>query len=230
MANVRRGGSASVFFFEGNLPSLQSETFEAALTAHRFRTIESAASEEISIGWVSPNDPSGDSFPREDHDLETAIWLQIRVDKKKLPMRWVAIHRAAAERAAGRKLNGKERKALKEDLQETLLPRILPAVQILDVLVDPKGKRALLFSTSKGMREEFAKLWRLTFAANELVPASAFEWARQGKLTAAQRTYLDEVSPVTWPRLEPRRQPAVEHRGETSEAIETVATTEEIDA
>ncbi len=225
MATIRRGGSASVFFFEGDLPSLHSDALGAALTAHRFRTIVDAASEEISIGWVSPEDPSGESFPREDHDLETGIWLQVRVDKKKLPMRWVAIHRAAAERAAGRRLNGKERKTLKEDLAETLLPRVLPTVQIIDVLVDPKGKRVLLFSTSQGMRDEFSKLWRLTFAANELVPASAFEWARRGSLTAAQRTSLDEVAPVNWPRQEPRRAPA-RHDAEDADVAEAGAEVE----
>ena len=65
MANLRRGGSASLFFIEGDLPSLQAPDFGAALERQRFRSIETAASEEVSIGWVTCNDPSGESFVRE---------------------------------------------------------------------------------------------------------------------------------------------------------------------
>lgn len=208
MASLRRGGSASLFFVEGDLPSLQSEAFGAALATQRFRTIETAASEDTSIGWVCADDPSGESFPAEQIDLDRAVWLQVRIDKKKLPMRWVAIYRAAAERAAGRKLNGKERKALKEDLAETLLPRILPAVQILDVLVDRKAKRMILFSTSKTAREEFASLVHKTFVGVQVRAADPLQWALRSRITPEQRRYLEEVAPVNWPSQRPVR-PAI---------------------
>jgi recombination associated protein RdgC len=204
MANLRRGGSASLFFIEGDLPSLQSPAFVAGLERQRFRSIENAASEEMSAGWVTCNDPSGETFSREDIDLDRCLWLQVRVDKKKLPLRWVAIYRAAAERAAGRKLSAKERKALKEDLAEQLLPRVLPAVQLLDVLIDHKQGRVLLFSTSKGARDEFTSLFRKTFAGVELRPADAFAWALRGKITPDARRYLEEVAPVQWPAPERR--------------------------
>ncbi|MEZ5964357.1 MAG: recombination-associated protein RdgC [Planctomycetota bacterium] len=199
VGNLRRGGSASLYFVDGDLPSLHSDGFVAALSNQRFRSIEAAASEEISIGWICADDPSGESFPIEHLDLERAVWLQVRIDKKKLPARWVAIYRSAAERAAGRKLNGKERKALKDDLMEKLLPRVLPTVQIVDVLFDHKSKRVLLFSTSKSARDEFASLFLKTFAGARLKPASAFEWALHCRITADQRRYLEEVAPVKWP-------------------------------
>lgn len=211
MSNLRRGGSASLFFVDGDLPPLHGAGFTAGLSGQRFRSIETAASEEISIGWISAEDPSGESFEVEHLDLERAAWLQVRIDKKKLPARWVAIYRSAAERAAGRKLNGKERKALKEDLMEKLLPRVLPSVQIIDVLVDHKAKRVLLFSTSKAARDEFVSLFAKTFVGVQLKPASAFEWAVHAKISAEQRRYLEEAAPVKWPsesRSEPRHAPA----------------------
>lgn len=222
MAVLRRGGSASYFFIDGDIPGAQSEALSAALAAQRFRTIELAASEEVSFGWVTANDPSGESFELEDLDLDRAIWLQIRFDKKKLPQRWVAIYRAAAERAAGRKLNGKERKALKEDLVEKLLPRVLPSVQMVDVLVDPKMKRAILFSTSKGAREEFVALWKRTFAGTDLLPADPTQWALHCKLTPEQRRYLEEASPVKWPKQQraPREAEAADDDRDESYAAE----------
>lgn len=212
MAVLRRGGSASLFFIDGDIPSAQAPALSAALAEQRFRTIELAASEEVSFGWVTANDPSGESFELEDLDLDRAIWLQIRFDKKKLPQRWVAIYRAAAERAAGRKLNAKERKTLKEDLAEKLLPRVLPSVQIVDVLVEPKAKRAILFSTSKGAREEFVALWKRTFTGTDLLPADPFQWALHCKLAPEQRRYLEEAAPVKWPKQQraPREGDATE--------------------
>lgn len=209
MTNLRRGGSVSLFFVEGELPGLQGAGFADALASQRFRTIEAAASEEMSVGWVCAPDPSGDSFPVDEIDLDRAVWLQVRIDKKKLPQRWVSIYRAAAERAAGRKLTGKERKALKDDLAEQLLPRVLPAVQIIDVLLDPKAKRVLLFSTSKAVRDEFVSLVHKTFVGVRLAPASALEWALRSKLAPEQRRYLEEVAPVNWPKQASARQPSV---------------------
>jgi len=221
VASLRRGGSASAFFLGGDLPDPQSEAFLAALERQRFRTIEDAASEETSVGWVCADDPSGESFPRETIDLDAAIWLQVRIDKKKLPARWVAIYRAAAERAAGRRLTGKERKALKEDLADKLLPRVLPSVSIVDVLLDPAHRRVLLFSTSKATRDEFGTLFRRTFPGVELLPGDAFHWATRTRITAEQRRYLDEVAPVKWP---------TQRRTEHAPPAETARDAIEVDA
>jgi hypothetical protein len=124
----------------------------------------------------------------------------MRVDRKKLPLRWVAIYRAAAEQAAGRRLNGKERKALRDELGDKLLPRILPAVQIVDVLLDRPSRRALLCSTSRAMREQFVTLFQRTFTGVSLLSANPFEWARRSALSLDQRRYLEGVAPVAWPR------------------------------
>lgn len=201
-ASLRRGGSASVYFIDGSLPSLHDGALSAALLKQRFRSIEDAASEEESVGWVSPADPSGDSFVVSEIELEgeAGLWLQMRIDRKRLPQRWVGIRRIAAEREAGRRLSGKERKELKEALADELLPRILPTVQVVDVLIDARGQRALLFAGSRGAREAFAKLFRNTFAGCDLHPADAYELARRRRLDDEQREMLEEVAPVPWPR------------------------------
>ena len=62
-------------------------------------TIENAASEETSVGWVTPADPTGDSFAVEDLDAGHATWLRMRIDTKKMPTKWLQIHRDAAEKA-----------------------------------------------------------------------------------------------------------------------------------
>ena len=43
-----------------------------------------------------------------------------------MPRKWLQIHRDVAEKAKGKKLSAKERRELKDDLTDKLLPRVLP--------------------------------------------------------------------------------------------------------
>ena len=195
----RRSGSVVVWFVDGKMPDPQGETFLDALRNHRFRGIEHAASEEVSVGWVSPGDPTGETIDRDHLDLDGALWLRMRLDHKKLPATWVMIHRAEAERSAGRRLNAGERRELKHSLMDSLLPRVLPSVRLIDALWAPASGVVMLFGTAKGVREEFHKLFARTFAVN-LVEADAHGLAARSGLGRDALAYLDEVSPVPWPR------------------------------
>lgn len=186
------------FFWQGKLPDPRDDAFAEALAQRRFRTIETAASEEVSVGWVTPADPTGDSFAKEDLDGGTGTWLRCRIDKKTLPTKWLWIHRAAAEKARGKRLSARERRELKDDLQEQLLPRVLPTIQLIDAVLFHERRLVLLFATSKSAREAFGKLFFETFA----VPLEAGDPLRTGLglgLDAEQQRALAEAEPIRWP-------------------------------
>ena len=159
-ASLRRGGSAVAFTWDQHaVPS----SLLGQLQAHRFRSIERAASEEVSVGWCTPADPTGDSFALEDMDAGGHWWLRFRLDAKKFPASKLQMEIAAHERSRGKKLSARERRELKDDLHEKLLPGILPRTQFFDVLVSKDLGTALLLSTSKAAREAFAKLAKDSF-------------------------------------------------------------------
>jgi hypothetical protein len=193
-----RTGSVACFHLEGRLPEPGSDAFSAALAKERFRGIETSASEQNTIGWVTPADPTGESFAAKDMDADAAWWLRARMDKKKLPPAWVAIHRAVAERSRGRPLSRKELRELKEDLERQLLPRVLPAVRLIDVLYAPKASRLLVFASGRGLLDEVQRLFHRTFEA-QLVAAGPRNVARVLPLGREHHRYLDEASPVRWP-------------------------------
>lgn len=197
----RRSGSFVSFYVAGQVPAPSSEEFTQALAGHRFRDIAAASSEETSVGWVTPSDPTGESFDTAAMELDGSIWLRFRTDKKKLPAIWVQIHRAAAEQSAGRKLSPKERKDLKEDLQQQLLPRILPSVSLTDALYRPREKQVLLFGTSVGLKDTFRKLFAESFGC-ELLLADAYERASRSGLSGELIGRLASIEPVRWPRQE----------------------------
>ena len=59
----RRSGSFACYFVEGSTPDPRSQEFLDALAEHRFRTIENAAAEQTSAGWVTSGDPSDPERP-----------------------------------------------------------------------------------------------------------------------------------------------------------------------
>lgn len=198
----RRSGSATVLFFARDTvfpaPETSSEEFSGALAKYRFRTIENAASEEVSVGWVTPGDPSGETFEHVDMQAGRFTWLRMRIDKKQLPAAWLKIHRGAAERAAGRKLSAAEVRDLKADLGDTLLPRVLPRVALVDALLAPKDRMVILLSTSTGAVDAFCKLFSGTFGI-PLDAGDPYQLAVRLGLPKKLSGQLEHVAPVKWP-------------------------------
>ncbi len=220
MAAIRKSGGVVAFFWDGKIADPQDQKFVDALANRRFRTIENAASEEVSSGWVTALDPTGDSFGLEDLDGGTGTWLRFRTDKKTLPKKWLQIHRDAAEKARGKKLSARERREMKDDLTEKLLPRVLPTVQLIDALLFFDKKTVLLFATSKSAREVFGKLFFESFG----VPLE-----RANPLQCGLRAGLDEEAKYALERTEPVRWPKAERAGEIARSAprQAVAATEQ---
>jgi hypothetical protein len=194
----RRSGSFACYFVEGSTPDPRSQEFLDALAEHRFRTIEDAAAEQTSVGWVTAGDASGNSFEVEDIDRDGAIWLRMRIDKKSAPNAWLKIYRDAAEKSAGRKLSTKERKELKEDLLSKLMPRVLPSIRLIDALYVPRDGLILVFGTAKAVRESFLSLFYKTFSIS-LSMADPYHLAMSLDLDKNATEALSQVAPVNWP-------------------------------
>lgn len=199
---LRRSGSATVLLFPRDgvfpVPDPGSDEFTEKLSKNRFRTIESAASEETATGWVTPGDPSGASFSPEDMEGGRATWLRMRIDKKQIPTAWLQIHKAAQERAVGRKLSPTERRELKADLAETRLPGHLPKVTLVDALLVPKEQMVVVLSSSAGALEAFGKLFFATFGITP-EPADPYRLAYAVGLPKKLTDRLEKVAPVAWP-------------------------------
>ena len=202
MVSIRRSGGSAAFFWQGKLPDPRDAAFAEALAQRRFRTIVDAASEEVSVGWITAADPTGDHFAPEDLQAGTAAWLRLRIDTKVLPRKWLAIHRDAAARAKGRRLSARENRELKDDLMSKLLPRVLPTVQLIDALLFHGRRTVLLLHSGASVGEAFGKLFFETFAL-PLVRGDALSLAQRSGIEREWLPRLDRVEPVRWPQRRP---------------------------
>jgi len=156
---LRRSGSVVALRVDGRIADPRDQGFAELLRTRRFRTIENAASEEVSIGWCTPADPTGETFTVDDLDGGAGTWLRFRTDVKKLPAASLQMHRAAREKALGRRLSARERRELRDELHEHLLPRVLPRTTFVDALLFHQSGLVLLFATAKAARDSFGKLF-----------------------------------------------------------------------
>lgn len=223
-AAIRKSGGVVAFHWQGKLADPATPAFAEALAQRRFRTIEHAASEEVSVGWVTKADPTGDTFATEDLDGGAGTWLRIRLDKKTLPKKWLQIHRDAAEKSRGKKLSARERRELKDDLTEKLLPRVLPTVNLVDALLFFDQHLVLLFATSRSVIEAFDKLFFETFSLplerqNPRVAGLAL------KLGPEAERALERLDPVRWPSSD-----TAENRARRPAATSVASTAAETDA
>ncbi len=199
MAAIRKSGGVVTYSWQGKLADPRDLAFAELLANRRFRSIEHAASEEVSVGWITAADPTGDTFAVEDLDGGVGTWLRLRIDKKTLPKKWLQIHRDATEKQRGKKLSARERRELKDDLMEKLLPRTLPTVNLVDALLFHERNTVLLFATSKAVREAFGKLFFETFTV-PLDRADPLRCALQCRLGPDAEAALERLEPVRWPR------------------------------
>ena len=181
---LRRSGACTTFDAGAVRYSTGDAKFAKALAKQRFRTIENAASEEVSVGWTTPPDPSGDTFEPEDFLVNgERAWLRARIDRKRLPPKWVEQHVAAAERAKGKRLTARERRELKADLADKILPRVLPSTAYVDVLVS--GCTVLVLTSSRSAIEAVQSLWAATFGPSKLTQQRPSEIAGEDTLKLA---------------------------------------------
>ncbi|MBL8753667.1 MAG: recombination-associated protein RdgC [Planctomycetes bacterium] len=196
-ATLKKSGTFVAFAWFGKLLDPRDQAFADALANRRFRSIDTAASEEVSAGWVTPADPTGNSFALEDMDAGPGTWLRVRIDTKKLPKAQVQMHLAAAARAQGKPLTARQRRELKDDLAEKLLPRVIPTTTNVDALLYHDRRLVLLFAGGKSARETFGKLFAESFGV-ELQPLGPLAMALQSVETPDVET-VERMEPTRWP-------------------------------
>ena len=151
-----------------------------------------SATQRESLGWVSPIG-SGDSMT---HSSSKNILITMARQERILPA--AVVKEALQEKieviqdSENRKVGAKEKKELREEIEDQLLPRAFTRTQKIDAWIDPKNGWLLLNTSSAPRAEEFATLLRKTLGSlpialpqSEVSPSVAMtQWLSNRELPA----------------------------------------------
>ena len=151
-----------------------------------------SATQRESLGWVAPIG-SGDSMT---HSSSKNILITMARQERILPA--AVVKEALQEKveviqdSENRKVGAKEKKELREEIEDQLLPRAFTRTQKIDAWIDPTNGWLLLNTSSAPRAEEFATLLRKTLGSlpislpqSEVSPAVAMtQWLTTCELPA----------------------------------------------
>jgi len=196
MTLLRPSGSFQRYFLDGAAPRPEEDAFFERLRDNRFKTIENAADEIDSIGWVTAHHPFDTEFIAEKIYFPPYVLIALRRDRKRVPRNLVKAY-LAAEIAANPEEgppSRARRRELEQAIQSRLTERQLPTLQTHTVLWNTKRHLLLFFSTSVAANDALNSLFRLTFGVG-LIPALPFLLADRLNVSRALRQRLSEISP-----------------------------------
>lgn len=131
-----------------------AETIEQAMQAAAF--VPCSPSQESSQGWVPPREKNGALLEAVDGQWIAKLMIETKgvpasVLRKKLDERCEQI-----EATTGRKPGRKERKDMKEDVLQELLPMAFPKTSAIDVWIDTKRSVIVLNTSSQSKADAVA--------------------------------------------------------------------------
>lgn len=198
MRRFRKTGSITRFFVEGPPADPADLDLVKALQKGRFRPLGESATEDLSIGWVSREDPSGARFEPGAIVKPPFLVFALRIDRKRVSpalLRMEIAARLRAEGAGGARLPRERRRAIVLEAKRQLVARALPAVSLVDCLWNV-GAHVLYVFASGGLTLEIAaREFRGTFD-RPLTLATPSVVARRLGLAPAVLRSLDAVSPA----------------------------------
>ena len=175
-----------LFKFEKDF-TLDAEALHQALSQKTFTPC--SATQRESLGWVAPLG-SGDSMTHATNkNILISMARQVRLLPASVVKEILQERVEALELKDDRKVSARERKSLREEIEDELLPRAFTRTQRLDAWIDPRNGWLILNTPSAPRAEEFTKLLRTTLGSlpvalpeSEVSPSAAMtHWLSSGK-------------------------------------------------
>jgi recombination associated protein RdgC len=149
--------------------TLDAETLHEELSGKPFT--ECTALQRESMGWVPPLGKNSESFT---HAANGFILLTMARQERLLPAS--VVREELDERVIeiqdreNRKVGTKEKKELRERIEDELLPRAFTRTQKMDAWIDPKGGWLVINTSSPSRAETFSTLLRKTIGSLPVSP------------------------------------------------------------
>lgn len=184
----------------GEEKNISSEFIREKLQNNRFPEIEDPAA-LLTSGWTPFESHYFSDFSSSPISFGTFVLFCLRVDKKTIPSKILKKHVSMETRKrlseSGKEFLGKnEKKALKEDVEASLLLRIPATPNLYDLMWNVEEGELWFFSGQKAANEELETLFAQSFSMN-LTRIFPYTFAMDHKeLTDGEKDFFSKLVPV----------------------------------
>lgn len=180
--------NARIYRLSAPLP-VTAESLEQALS--EFKIAPLTAQEAVRTGFCQPLHPSVKTLVTE--LLNGILVVAVKRTEKILPAAVIAEEMQpkveAAEQEKGRPLTRKEKQALKEEVQQSLLPRAFSRSSVTRAYIDMAGNQIIVDTASASKSEDVLALLRKAIGSLPALP-----WLDNHKLNSQLQLWLQNQS------------------------------------
>lgn len=177
------------------------DAVDEGIRKYAFREVDGPG-DQVGMGWTSIDDFTDDEFHGASYVRGSYVALSLRVDTARVPPRILEIHyKQEAVKMLGQtgqqRLSSGQRRELKEQLKESLKRKMLPAIQVFDLVWDTA--RAVVYFGSLGVkaRERVEELFKKSFGLT-LIPLIPYIRAEEILTDASERGVLEKLTPSSF--------------------------------
>lgn len=183
---------------EGSVPENFPDNVEEKIEKFTFQEIEEGNPRELSLGWVSADNPFTGLLTQESYHKDGYIVMSLRVDKKTIPSRTLKsfIIKEEEKRLKGlnkERLSFGEKKDIKDAVTVKLLQKALPASSTYDFVWNLNTSSVLFFASGENINTMFIELFEETFEV-QLMKTSPFGVAVNNGIEEQRITSLEETN------------------------------------
>jgi hypothetical protein len=176
MGFASRSVSIMRYRVKGEIQGSFWDTVHEGVKRNSFRTTDQPG-ELIGFGWTSIDDFDDYRFEGASYVRANYVALSFRIDTVRVPPRVLETElkkerRKLLERTGQKRISTNQLRELKEGLKESLKSRVLPSIQVFDLVWDTTGAVAYLAALSVRARERVEDHFKKSFGltVTPLVP------------------------------------------------------------
>ncbi len=156
------------YFINGDLPKDFPKNSEPDIERYSFRELRSDSPEDMSVGWVSIDNPFLNPIQDYSYNRYTYIAMTMRIDKKIIPPKTLKSYilkeeTMYMEEKGTDRLSKREKSNIKDVVLSKLFKQVLPKISTYDFLWNLQESRVYFFSASVKVNSMFVELFENTF-------------------------------------------------------------------
>lgn len=174
------------------------DTIDNGLRKNSFRPRKESG-DEVGMGWVSIDDFTDTEFAGASYVRGNYIALSLRIDTVRVSSRTMEMElktetKRVLETTGRQRLSSAQRRELKETIKEKLKAKMVPTIQVFDLVWNTAEKTVLFCNLSVKGRERIKDHFKKSFGLT-LIPLIPYLRAEELLESATDRQALEKLTP-----------------------------------